>query len=570
MSRLALLIALLPAAAADPAFTCSAPPALLTVTTAPAFSYSVSLAGREWLAGGPPAVHAGGAWFSAAAAAPEDLCTPRLNVDCVGNDLQNASQPSAGACCAACSALQGCRAWSWQGSGPGPRACYLKSGCDKPVSVPDCQSGSLAAPALPLVALGAANVSGSSAFGAFSGLAVEWEGSAPGGASARLTTTFRCYQGSGLLGFHTDWPLGASATNTTLARPGGGWGSPIAHFPSFAAEGALGSELRWLHVDGIWTLFEIWGTGVLNGFTQTDAPLTLFNASAPAAGTLILSALDSFKAQRLHLVGDPAGGAGAPQRLVLGPYSTIEAVPAGFASEVGLFASSGGVSQATLQWGAALQVAYGTQRLPTSRDVLNGKLSYWSDNGATLFQSYWDHHCPTRNCSAVSTPNGTNAENTFMALKAYHTEEAIPAAIYQLDTWCAWACPWPPRHATLPLATHTLTHTPTSPPPLFSSHDPRRVLPGRRLCQGGHAGLRRLAPPRGPLPQWPAPPHAAGPGRHSPPPLLLGLCAPRRRQCHDKLYLDYQRQGGHGGSERDLCPVQHDPRPFSRLQWHLL
>ena len=536
----AFLLLCVASASAAPAFSCSAPPAQLTVTTAP-FAYSLFLRGREWLSGGALAVHADGAWFSASASTPSDLCTPLPNLDCVGNDLVNGSQPSAGACCAACTSLQGCKAWSWQGG----RACYLKSGCDNPVSVADCVSGRAEGGGAPLAVLGAANVSGSGAYGAYAGLEVQWEGSSGSGASVRLTTTFLCYE-SGMMGFRTAWPLGAAGTNTTLARPGGGWGSPIAHFPSFAAAGALGEELRWLHVDGIWTLIEVWGTGIAGGgFAQTDAPLTLFNASSPSDGTLVLSALNSFKAQRLHLVSDPAGG--SVQRLVLGPYSTIESVPAGFASEVGLLASSGGVSQATLQWGALLQRAYGTQRLPGSRDILNAKLSYFSDNGATLFQSYWDHHCPTRNCSAEATPPGTNAENTFIALKAYHTAQRIPAALYQLDTWCA--LPWRCARARASAPTGYLPPPPPCAPHTQIGTRKRRVSTGRRPCLRGHPGLRRLAPQGGPLPQWPALPLAAGGGGHTPAPVLLGVCPPCRWQCHDQLHLAHLGAGGHGAAQ---------------------
>jgi hypothetical protein len=124
--------------------------------------------------------------------------------------------------------------------------------------------------------------------------------------------------------------------------------------------------------------------------------------------------------------GTPALGA---PRLAAGLYSSIEAIPAGFSSRYAIFASASGVSAATLEYGAAMQRAYGTQRLPLSRDLLNRKLSYWSDNGATLFQSFWDRHCPTRNCTAVSSPNGTNGETMFLAAKAAHVAAGLPVGM---------------------------------------------------------------------------------------------------------------------------------------------
>ena len=428
MRAIAASLALSSAAAA--AWTCASPPALLTVDTA-TLSYSVAVAGVPWLTDGAVAARAGGTVFSSTASpSGGGLCSPIPNTDCVGDDLRNASQPSADACCAACSALPGCKAWSLQGAGA-VRQCYLKSGCSNPTPVPDCVSG-VQAPQGVLRPTGVRNVSGSDVGGAFAGLEVAWAGAA-GDASLALVTTFQCYA-SGLLGFTSAWPSGAERTNATLPPA---QGSPIVHFPSFASAGALGDSLRWIHVDGIWTLNEIWGTGTSRGLGLTDAPLTLFNASAPGP-TLILSALDNFRATRVGVVADPSPPSGAPApppRLVAGQYSTITDVPPGHSSRVVLAPGAGGVSATTLAWGALLQAAYATTRLPTSRDVLNKKLSYWSDNGATLFQSYWDKHCPSRNCTAVSIPNGTTAESTFIALKDYHTQQKLPFALYQMDTW---------------------------------------------------------------------------------------------------------------------------------------
>ena len=428
--RAALLAAAVSAAAAA-TWSCASPPALLTVDTA-TLAYAVAVSGAPWLTGGSVAARAGGAVFSSTAPPSGDLCAPLASMDCVGDDLRNSSQPSAAACCAACSSMgPECRAWSLQGAGAALR-CYLKSGCSNPTPVADCVSGVAAAPGV-LRPTGVRNVSGSDLGGAFYGLEVAWAG-AQGAARLELVTTFQCYS-SGLLGFTSAWPSGAAATNGTLPPA---QGSPIVHFPSFSASGALGDELRWLHVDGIWTLNEVWGTGASRGLGLTDAPLTLFNASAPG-DTLILSALDNFRATRIGVVADPSppssGAPAPPARLVAGLYSTITSVPPGHASRVVLAPGAAGVSATTLAWGALLQAAYATTRLPTSRDVLNGKLSYWSDNGATLFQSFWDKHCPTRNCSAASDPSGINAENTFMALKAYHTAQRIPVHLYQLDTW---------------------------------------------------------------------------------------------------------------------------------------
>ena len=76
-----------------------------------------------------------------------------------------------------------------------------------------------------------------------------------------------------------------------------------------------------------------------------------------------------------------------------------------------------------------MTLAYSTKRLPLSHDVVNRKLSFWTDNGAVYFQSYWDDVC-NRNCTL-----GNDANTLFDRLKAFHVEQRLPFAIYQLDTW---------------------------------------------------------------------------------------------------------------------------------------
>lgn len=432
----------------SPVWTCaSSPPALLSVYSDA--SYDVAVGGTPWLTDGSVAVHANRVWLTSDAPAPHDLCTPIPDIDCVGNDLVNKTGlPSAAACCAFCESVPSCVAWSYQGDGH----CFAKSGCDNPVSVPGGTSGTSGGAVAPLVMQSAGATSGVDEVGAWQGYAVDWSGNASG-TPISVTTTFLCYTDARAIAFATSWPSGASATNTTHWESADG--QPIAMFPSFAAKGAAATDLRWLHVSGIWTLFEEWGTGVDASLTGTDSPLWLLNTSAPEAGTLLLAPIDSLKAQVVGVWPDPAN-VHAPPRLAAGIYSSVTSVPAGFSSRYAIWPSYGGVSEAALTWGAQMQRVYNTQRLPTSRDVVNGKLSYFSDNGATLFQAYWDVHCPTRNCTAVSVPNGTNAESTFLALKASHLVDKIPASIYQLGVYRG--CFWAPSHAQA--CSHSRTHHP--------------------------------------------------------------------------------------------------------------
>lgn len=206
-------------------------------------------------------------------------------------------------------------------------------------------------------------------------------------------------------------------------------------------EGLVGIALNVLCFStqgGIWTLDELWGVGLSSGFTPTDGPVWLYNTtfapsttapngapSAPVAS--ILAPLSHFKASQAAVITDPTVTGGSP-RLVIGPLGTALSIPPGYSTSAGVWTSPEGINAATFEWGAALQHAYGTRRIPLTRDVLNSKLSYWSDNGAVYFQSWWDAHCD-RHCNATY-----NAATQFAALKAYHESAGLPFAIYQLDT----------------------------------------------------------------------------------------------------------------------------------------
>ena len=290
---------------------------------------------------------------------------------------------------------------------------------------------SLAAGPLALVSMGPA-ANGSDNLGAFSSFPVSLAAaaaSAAAGAGPRVELLFACYA-QGLVAFNLSLPDGLPSS--------AGSGSLVSHFPSFKSAGApLGEELGWALNGGIWTLFEFFGVGAAHGYNGGDGPAWFFNTSfspstiapfgSPAApATAILCALDHFKSMVVAAVDNvPYAGS----RISWGLMGSVAAVPAGFATSVGLFAGAG-VSATTYEWGAIMTKAYSTQRLPLARDVLNGKLSFWSDNGAVYFQSYWDDVCK-RNCTA-----GVNdAETLFAALKAHHVEMKLPYALYQLDTW---------------------------------------------------------------------------------------------------------------------------------------
>jgi hypothetical protein len=232
---------------------------------------------------------------------------------------------------------------------------------------------------------------GSDAFGTYVATTFSLEAVGGGAAGLPVSLTYACYT-SGLVAFNATLPAGANNTAT------GSGNTPVIHFPSFASgTTALGTTLGWLVNGGIWTLFELWGVGTSNAFASTDGPVWIYNATfdpsttapadSPAAPVAaVISPLSHFKASTASVVSDPTLTSGASSRLVIGPLGTATSLPPRYTTSAGIWASSDGINAATFEWGAALQAAYGTRRLPLSRDVLNDKLSYWSDNGAVYFQ----------------------------------------------------------------------------------------------------------------------------------------------------------------------------------------
>lgn len=69
--------------------------------------------------------------LTSAARVDSALCDAVAGLNCWGNDVTDAGvTPDASACCAACTAHGGCRAWTWDAAeGDPPQHCWLKSSC---------------------------------------------------------------------------------------------------------------------------------------------------------------------------------------------------------------------------------------------------------------------------------------------------------------------------------------------------------------------------------------------------------------------------------------------------------
>lgn len=300
---------------------------------------------------------------------------------------------------------------------------------------------------LALQGAGGTRGAGADGLGAFTTWTIGWATVGAGVPEVPVLTTFKCYAG-GMLGFDLTFPEGAQGVNASYVGVNATVGTcqPSTMFPAFLAspEGAplLSSHLVWWQHGGPWTLYEFRGQGVGKGFQdcQTGPLYVIDPLFAPATGApagtstkptlAILSPLTHFHSTITAVMPDPASG---ELRLTMGLSPTALSLPAGYTVSVGLFASTQGWNAALSAWGGQMQALYGTSRLNNpDRNALTTKVSYWSDNGAVYFQGWWDMYCPTRNCSASSSPN---PEETFVALKEYHSAVGVPAAIYQLDTW---------------------------------------------------------------------------------------------------------------------------------------
>jgi hypothetical protein len=65
-------------------------------------------------------------------ASPRDICTPTQGINCNGNDISRPWGTSAADCCAACKALTGCFAWTYDSTPSHKPQCNMKSHCPNP------------------------------------------------------------------------------------------------------------------------------------------------------------------------------------------------------------------------------------------------------------------------------------------------------------------------------------------------------------------------------------------------------------------------------------------------------
>jgi len=138
---------------------------------------------------------------------------------------------------------------------------------------------------------------------------------------------------------------------------------------------------------------------------------------APDGRTLLLAPLDAFHEQ---VIAVPRGREAAEQGVRCGWNGDLDLVPAGFASELAVWAGAG--PRACLDaWAAFLRERHRTQRPDRYADALGARLSYWTDNGA----AYW-----------YRTEPGYGGVTATLAAKADEMRrDGVPFGVFQLDSW---------------------------------------------------------------------------------------------------------------------------------------
>lgn len=142
-------------------------------------------------------------------------------------------------------------------------------------------------------------------------------------------------------------------------------------------------------------------------------PLWLTTA---AGACLMLAPLDAFHEQ---VIAVPRGAEGAVDGVRCGWHGDLDRVPAGFASELALFAGPG-PRRVLEAWGALLRRRARTPERSRRADASVSHLSYWTDNGG----AYWYRSEP-----GLDLP--TTLERTLAGLR----EQRVPVRCVELDSW---------------------------------------------------------------------------------------------------------------------------------------
>jgi len=232
-----------------------------------------------------------------------------------------------------------------------------------------------------------------------------------------LRTTVRAYAQLPVLVFRSEALAELSELATgAFERPSVAWPAlvPLARSVNGAPPGLRSYAHQWTEF-----AIPLFGDGACAGYTRAGhrppvaMPLLFL---APDGRTLLLGSLDHFHEQTIAL---PQTARDAIQSVRCGWQGDLAAVPAGFASELVVWAAPG--PRAALEaWCGYLLRRYGTLRPTRYRDDGLGKLSYWTDNGSVYYYR--------------TEPGLEYAATLERVVETLHAG-AIPIRSLQIDSW---------------------------------------------------------------------------------------------------------------------------------------
>jgi hypothetical protein len=130
----------------------------------------------------------------------------------------------------------------------------------------------------------------------------------------------------------------------------------------------------------------------------------------------MLAPMDAFHDQ---VIAVPRGEDEAGRGVRCGWNGDLDAAPAGFATELALWAGPG-PRRALEAWAGALRRRYATRRPSRYADDTVARLSYWTDNGA----AYW-----------YRTEPGMDVTQTLAGVAASLRDAKVPVRAFELDSW---------------------------------------------------------------------------------------------------------------------------------------
>jgi hypothetical protein len=262
------------------------------------------------------------------------------------------------------------------------------------------------------VLAGARRLSGADDLGAFESLELEWQGLA-----LPLATSVRAYAERPLLVFRLEAleaieGLASGHFGTpSVAWP---WLLPARRRPGGVPEGTRGYAHQ--YTEFAFPTFSDASLANFLLFPHRPRVVTPLWLNAPDGRSLMLAPLADFHDQ---VIAVPPGPEHAALGVRCGWHGDLEGVPAGFATELAVWAGPG-PRRVLEEWAACLRRRFGTRRLSRYADQSVARLSYWTDNGA----AYWYRTEPGHDVAAT-------LEATARELRA----AGLPVCAFELDSW---------------------------------------------------------------------------------------------------------------------------------------